>query len=69
MIDEKKIKRDFNILLAKEEPQSLQEKLLNGFMEYINRQKVINVREAYFQQRMKNWMLLFEGMGVLVEVE
>lgn len=68
MIDEKKIKRELNMLLVKEEPQSIQEKLLKGFMEYISRQPVINVREAYFRQRMAVVMKL-DGMRVLVEVE
>lgn len=68
MIDEKKIKREIDVLLAKEENNSSQEKLLKGFMEYINRQPVMNIREAYIKQRMM-WWLKVAGMNVLVEVE
>lgn len=68
MIDEKKIKREIETLMAKEEPQSLQEKLLKVFLEYINRQPVVNVREAYFRQRM-TWLMKVMGLDVVVEVE
>ena len=67
MIDEKKIKREIGTLLEKEEQESLQEKLLQSFMEYINRQPVINIREAYFRQRMM-WLMKVMGMNVLMEV-
>lgn len=67
MIDEKKIKRELNRGIAKE-PESPQSTLLKGFMEYISKQPVINVREAYFRQRMAAVMMT-EGMRVLVEVE
>lgn len=68
MIDEKKIKRELKMLLAKEEVRSPQEKLLQGFMEYINRQPVVNIKEAYSRQRMV-WWLKAAGVNVLVEVE
>lgn len=68
MIDEKKIKMEINTLLVNEEPQSLQEKLLQGFQEYIDRQPIVSVREAYFKQRMM-WLMKVMGMNVLMEVE
>ena len=68
MIDEKKIKREIDVLLEKEEHNSAQEKLLQGFMEYINRQPVMSVREAYFRQRMM-WLVKVTGMNVMMEVE
>lgn len=68
MIDEKKIKREIDALLVKEESNSPQENLLQGFMEYINRQPVISVREAYFRQRM-TWLMKVMGLNVVVEVE
>lgn len=68
MIDEKKIKREIDALLVKEESNSPQENLLQGFMEYINRQPVINIREAYFRQRMACLMKVM-GLNVVVEVE
>ena len=68
MIDEKKIKRELNTLLEKEKANSPQEKLLKGFMEYINRQPVLSVREMCFRHRMRV-VLVVAGMNVVVEVE
>lgn len=68
MIDEKKIKREIDTLLVNEEPQSLQEKLLQGFREYVDGQPIVNIREAYFRQRMM-WWLKAAGVNVLMEVE
>ena len=68
MIDEKKIKRELKALLETDELEPIQEKLLKGFVEYISKQPVANVREAYFRQRMI-WWLKAAGANVLVEVE
>ena len=67
MIDEKKIERELNRGIARE-PESPQSTLLKGFLEYISRQPVINVREAYFRQRMAAVMMT-DAIRVLVEVE
>lgn len=68
MIDEKKMKREVSRVIAGEEPASPQIKLMEGFREYINMQPLVNVREAYFRQRMAGWIMMY-GMRVLVEVE
>ena len=68
MIDERKIKKELNSLLVKAKPNSIEERLLKGFREYINRQHVMSTREIRFAHRMRMVMAV-AGVELAVEVE
>ena len=68
MIDEKKIKRELQSLLEKADRNSPEEKILKGFKEYINRQRVISAREMRLANRI-GLVMRVARMNVNVEVE
>ncbi len=65
MIDEKKVIWELEELKSEMLPESLEDRLLTGFLKYIEGQKIVDAKEYCFQRRLKGMFLLVTEAGVL----